>query len=143
LNPGLVLEPIIPTRPWYRIDIKDCLNKTLDNIEQELLAQVQDLDLEQALVNLYLHDLQAMQSLNLSNRRLFELLPGPVHIQVKRSFAELDQPGMELAQGSERLDQLLSDFIHQQVGEAQKADRLNQQAQYYFELFESGEYKNR
>ena len=84
-----------------------------------------------------------MQSLNLPNRRIFELLPGPVHIQVKRNFAEVESPGMELAEKTERMDQLISNFIENQVSDTKRAKKLTQKAKYYFELFESGEYKNR
>ncbi|MEM1323943.1 MAG: DNA repair exonuclease [Bacteroidota bacterium] len=142
-------EPPVPTlipiktRLWHRLDIKDCASKSVEDIETELLSAVQGLELEQSMLNLYLHQIQSIQAVQLSNKRIQEIVPGPVHINVRRLFADRAEQGDEVMTTTETLDVLMNGFINKKIKDEKKAKRLNTRAQYYFNLYESGEYRKR
>ncbi len=133
----------IRTRPWYRLDIRECANKSVEDIEAEILEQTKTLKLQDAMLNLYLHQIQSIQSIRLSNKRLQEIIPGPVHINVRRQFADRGESSGELLSKTESLDVLFGSFINTNTKDPKKAKVLGEKARYYFNLYESGEYRNR
>ncbi len=134
----------IPARPWNRLDIGQCEQKSILEIEQELIDWVAQQDsLEGSLLSLYFHNVQGLQALNLPNHRIAELIPGPLHIYIKRNFANDLSARQSISPQTESMDQLISSFINEHVEDKELAKRLAQKANYYFDLYESGEYKNR
>ena len=133
----------IPTRSWYRLDIKDCQQKSTLEIEQELSEFAAQHSLKDALLSIYFHNIPGTKALEFTNRHIHELLPGPIHIYIKRLFAQEQQFGQSIHQPSESMDQLLSGFIEKHIDNSKKAKNLIQKAKAYFDLYESGEYRNR
>lgn len=143
---GKNIEPVfhpIPTRPWLRFDLKNCQEKTVDKIEEELAALANQQSLDGAIVSLYLHQIQSIQSISLSQRKIMEMMTGAIHVQVKRIFSDRGMESQALQQTNKRTDQLLSEFIHKQIDNKERQQVLAKKAQEYFHLFESGEYKKR
>ena len=133
----------IKTRNWYRIDIKKCQDKTVDELEEEIKKQAEDLDLKDAIVSIYFQQILATQSIALSQRKIKELLAGSIHVHIKRNFSDVGFAGDVLNQPSKSTDVLLSEFIIANVEGTEKSKALAEKAKAYFDLFESGEYKNR
>lgn len=133
----------VPTRNWFKIEIKDCKKKSLDVIEKEIKDQAAELELEGSLLSLFLKDIESLQSLAISNKMIRDWMPDPIHIHTKRSFVSSHELDFQNPTGQESLNSLLKDFIHNELEDKSRAKELNEKAQYYFDLFESGEYKNR
>ena len=134
----------IPTRPWYKIEIKDCQGKTIEAIETELLNEVKVLDMNDAILSIVFHQIKPLQSISLTNRRIQELIPEALHIQFKRHFIHEDGAGFSsLAQQNESIDQLMDAFIQENTDDKKRANQLTKKARYYFNLYQTGEYKNR
>ncbi|MFT4664021.1 MAG: exonuclease SbcD [Polaribacter sp.] len=146
LEKGKVCPPeFIPikTRNWFRLDIKDCHEKEVEAIEEELVAYTENNVLTEGLLNLYLHDIKTTQSIILSNRKVYELMPEAVHIQVKRTFmTELNQFDYQ-QQEHESLEKQMTSFISEEFPDEATANTIAEKAQEYFDLYETGEYKNR
>jgi len=133
----------IPTRPWYRIDIKDCQQKSVEEIEKEIVESLADMEIEGVIINLYLHQIESLQSVRLSNNRIRELLQGPIHIQIRRQFSDIANSYDDLINPTESLDKILGNYIIENTKDKEKAKQLAEKARYYFDLYDSGEYKNR
>lgn len=146
LEQGKIVQPAfikINTRNWYRIDIKNCKDKTVTEIEADLKTQANQLDLKDCILSLYFHDIQGIQSVQLANRIISEWLPEPIYIHVKRKFDNQADIPVMAEQRMESMDELMGRFIDDQITDNKKAKQLTEKAKYYFDLFESGEYKNR
>ena len=146
INSNEKIEPTfhsIPTRPWFRLDIEKCNEKTVEEIETELIDFAQRQSLEGALLSIYFHQIQSLQSIGLSQRKIQEMMEGAVYVQVKRLFHDQSTRAYNLQESNKRTDQLLEEFIQENVETASKQKLLKQKAKYYFHLFESGEYKKR
>ncbi|MEM9824073.1 MAG: DNA repair exonuclease [Bacteroidota bacterium] len=146
LLPGQTITPVfhpVPARPWFRFDIKNCKDKTIEAIEAQLKEMAHQHALEGALVSVYLHRIQSTQSISLGQRRIMEMMNGAIHVQTKRSFAHRDMEPGSLQQSNKRTDQLLGEYIQSQVDNKERKEVLSKKAQEYFHLFESGEYKKR
>jgi len=133
----------IQTRNWYRIDIKKCQEKSVEALETEIIEAVKDLDLKDAIVSIYFQKILAAQSIALSQRKIQELLSGTMHVHIKRNFSDVGFAGDVLNQASKSTDVLLKEFIIANVEGTEKSKALAEKAKEYFDLFESGEYKNR
>ena len=146
LTKGKTVKPefiSIPSRNWYKIEIEKCKEKSLDGIENEIKDKAQQLDLQDCLLSLILKEIESLQSISLSNKMLRDWLPDPILVNIKRQFVASHEMDMQSQSGRESLNSLLKDFIHKEINDESRAKSLNEKAQYYFELFESGEYKNR
>jgi len=143
---GKPIEPKfvpIPTRPWYRCDIKNCKDKTLDIIETGIKDHFSKTELEGALVSIYLHNIKSIQSIALSQRTITTFLDGPVHINVKRIFADQEFAKNTHIQEGKSTEVLLKEFISSNIEDSKKAISLNEKAKEYFQLFEEKSAKKR
>ncbi|MEO1514933.1 MAG: DNA repair exonuclease [Bacteroidota bacterium] len=143
---GQPIEPTfheLTTRPWYKLVLKNCCEKSVEQIQGEITEQCQQWDLEGALLSIHFQRIESAQALQLNNRELKEQLPGPIHLNIKRQFEHKGDTEQLLSRKIESLDQLLRDFIHDSFDDDKKANSLTQKALHYFDLFESGEYRNR
>ncbi len=129
----------IPTRTWLRFDIKKCKDKKVAEIEAELLQQANKNDLNGALVFIEFQNIAAMQAVSLSNRRVHELLPGCMDIQIKRTSESAIEKGRFSDFRVESLNDLISDYIKTEVDDKEKAEALTDRAKYYIDLYESGD----
>jgi DNA repair protein SbcD/Mre11 len=146
LEKGKVCKPeLIPitTRPWLRLDLNDCHQKEITVIERELHAFAANNTLTDALVSVYFHDIKVTQSIQLSNRMLYETLPGPVQLLVKRKFKDESLRPEFQQQDFESLEKQLTDFIQEEFSDATTATAMTKKVRMYFDRYETGEYKNR
>ncbi|MFK7808810.1 MAG: exonuclease SbcCD subunit D [Saprospiraceae bacterium] len=133
----------IKTRAWFRLDIEKCLDKEVNDIEKEIIAFAKENNLKGALLSLYFHDIKVTQSIQLSNRKLYELMPDAIHIQVKRKFKDEFNQQQFQQQDFESLEKQMTDFIAGEFTDEDKAKAIADRARLYFDLYETGEYKNR
>ena len=142
LEKGKNAEPkthVIPTRTSLRFNIKNCKDKTIAEIEAELLEQIDTKTLKGALVFIEFKQMAAMQVDILSNRRVHELLPDCTHIQIKRTSVSEDTTYSSDFR-VDSLDDLLSDYIKNEIDDTNKAKTLINKAKHYIDLYESGDY---
>lgn len=133
----------IKTRNWFRLDIKDCNKKEVEDLQKELNDFAKANDLSDGLLSLYFHDIKVTQSIMLSNRKMYELMPKAIHIQVKRKFKD-DYNQLDLGQQDfDSLEKQMTDFIKDEFPDPKTAKVISDKAQMYFDLYETGEYKNR
>ena len=145
LEKGKAAEPTthaIPTRTWLRFDIKKCEDKKVAEIEAELLAEANKNKLEGALVFIEFQNIAPMQAVTLSNRRVHELLPDCLEIQIKRTTESAAEKGHFSDFRVESLNDLISDYIKTEVDDEGKAETLIDKAKHYIDLYESGDFKN-
>ena len=130
----------ISTRPWLKIEIKNCKEKTTQDIEEELVSALAKMNIENALLSVYFLDIEPLQSISLSNRKINDLAPDAMHIQIKRQFVNSDGTRQnKFSNPSESLDQLISDFIIKSSSDKERGKLLAEKARYYFDLFQRRE----
>ncbi|MEM6966847.1 MAG: DNA repair exonuclease [Bacteroidota bacterium] len=146
LEKGKKVEPefvAIPTRNWMVEEIKNCKDKTTAEIEAHLHTLATRDDLKDALLSIHLHDIPPIQSVELSSRKIYTMLEAPAHISIHRKFVVTDTEKAGFQNNSESLVSLMKNFIASEIDDEAKAKTLGEKAHYYFEIFDTGEYKNR
>ncbi|MEM9920119.1 MAG: DNA repair exonuclease [Bacteroidota bacterium] len=146
LKKGEKVTPVfheVPARPWWRIDLKDCAKKSVEDLQSELKQKCDELDLEGALLSLYFYQIESAQALQLNNRALQESIAGPIHLSIKRQFVSNPEEAQLLSRKTESMDQLMKGFIHSRFEDEKQAETLSAKALHYFSLFESGEYRKK
>jgi len=123
----------IETRDWFRIDLKKCQDKNVQEIEEELLEAIKILPLEEAIISIYFHQITNMQALQLSNRHIYELMEGPIHVAIKRKFVETSGMFGSLDEETDSLEELLKAFIKREIKDEETAKQLINKTQYYFD----------
>ncbi len=139
-------EPVfhpINARPWHRLDLKNCDQKEIEDLQKEIEDFAEQTELEESILSIYFQDIKVSQSIQITNRQLHELMPNVAHIHVKRKFKNDYQVDLGMDTQSESLDELLCRFIADEYPDKTMADPLVNKARLYFDLFESGEYRNR
>ncbi|MDG2418916.1 MAG: DNA repair exonuclease [Saprospiraceae bacterium] len=133
----------IPTRNWVVEEIKNCNNKSITEIETQLQKLTQREDLKDALLSIHLVDLEPIQSVELSKRKIYAMISGPAHITIHRKFIVTETEKAGFQSKSESLVSLMKSFISDKIDDEKKASELSKKAHYYFEIFDNGEHKNR
>ncbi len=133
----------IPTRNWIVEEIKNCNNKSIAEIEEQLQKLADREDLKDALLSIHLEDIAPIQSVELSTRKIYAMIAAPIHITIIRKFIVAETQKVDFKSRSENLVSLMRSFISNEIDDEKKADVLSEKADYYFNLFNSGEYKNR
>ena len=133
----------IKARPWLRLDLKNCHEKEINVLEAEIKTFADQSDTKDALLSIYFQDIKVTQSVQLTNRHIYEVLPNAAHIHVKRKFVDDYQNELGMQQQTESLDDLLGNFISDEYSDKAVAKSLIKKAKLYFELYETGEYRNR
>ena len=133
----------IPTRNWVVEEMKNCNNKSITEIETQLQKLTQREDLKDALLSIHLVDLEPIQSVELSKRKIYAMISGPAHISIHRKFIVTETEKAGFQSKSESLVSLMKSFISDKIDDEKKASELSKKAHYYFEIFDNGEHKNR
>ncbi len=134
----------IPTRPWHKVTIKNCQDKTTPLIEEEILNQVKSLETEGAIITIVFDKIKPLQSISLSNRHLQSLIPDVLHLHFKRHFIhESNSAFAKLSEQTESMEELISAFIEKNTDDPIKGQTLSKKARYYYNLYQTGEYRNR
>lgn len=146
LEKGKKVEPEfipIPTRNWVVEEIKNCSEKSIAEIEAQLQTLADREDLKDALLSIHLEDLKPIQSVELSTRKIYAMITAPIHISIHRKFIVTETEKAGFQSKSESLVSLMKNFISDKIDDEGKAEELAKKAHYYFEIFDTGEYKNR
>ena len=128
----------IPARPWYKIKIDKCHEKTVEEIEAGLLEAIQAIDIQDAILSIHFNDISPLKSISLSRRRIHEMVPGPVYIGIRRHFIEMNGEGVKHMEKTEKLDKLFELFIKDKVDGEERGQRLLTKARHYFNEIDSG-----
>ncbi len=133
VNP--VFHPV-PARPWFRFDIKKCEEKTVEEIEKELVELAASQPHENAIISLYFHQIQNLQSIALTQRKLEIIFEEALQVHGKRIFSSSDREHdtQRWSNSGKSTTELLADFIKEQSEE--KADGLIEKAKGYFDTWE-------
>ncbi len=146
LEKGKKVEPTfipIQTRNWIVEEIKNCKDQTTAEIEARLNELAKREDLKDALLSIHLDEIEPIQSVELSSRKIYSMITSPVHISVHRKFVVKEKEDAGFQNKSESLVNLMRGFIADKIEDEEKAKQLSERAHYYFEIFDTGEYKNR
>ena len=146
LEKGKKVKPefiAISTRNWIVEEINNCNQKSVSEIEAQLNVLAEREDLIDALLSIHLEEITPIQSVELSSRKIYAMIPSPVHISIHRKFVTTESEKAGFQSKSESLVSLMRNFISDKIDDETKADELSKKAHYYFEIFDTGEYKNR
>lgn len=139
LEKGKSVEPVfhsIPARPWFRFDIKKCEEKTVEDIEKELVELSKTNPHKDAIISIYFHQIQNLQSIALTQRKLEIIFSEALQVHGKRIFSasDRDHDAQRWSNSGKSTTELLADFIREQSED--KADRLIEKAKGYFDTWE-------
>ncbi len=139
LEKGKVVEPVfhpVPARPWFRFDLKKCEDKTVEEIEKELIEMATTHPHEGAIIGLYFHQIQNLQSIALTQRKLEMIFADALQVHAKRIFSVSDRnhDTQRWSNSGKSTTELLTDFIREQTED--KADSLIKKAKDYFDTWE-------
>lgn len=139
LEKDKLVDPVfhpIPARPWSRFDIKKCEEKTVEDIEKELIELAETNPHKDAIVSIYFHQIQNLQSIALTQRKLEIVFTEALQVHGKRIFSasDRDHDSQRWSNSGKSTTELLADFIKEQSEE--KADRLIERAKGYFDTWE-------
>ncbi|HFC00588.1 MAG TPA: DNA repair exonuclease [Phaeodactylibacter sp.] len=133
----------IETRNWVVKKIEKCKDKTTAEIETELKELSSQENLQDALLSIHLEEIKPIQSVELSTRKIYSMIPSPIHISIHRNFVVTASEKAGFQNKSESLVSLMKNFISKEIEDPEKAKDLSEKAHYYFEIFDTGEYRNR
>lgn len=133
----------IETRNWIVMEIKNCKEQTVPEIESQLIELGKREDLKDALLSIHLNEIEPIQSIELSSRKIYAMIDAPVHISIHRKFVATEKESAGFQNKSESLVSLMKGFIADKIDDEEKAKELSKKAHYYFDLFDTGEYRNR
>lgn len=124
----------IPTRPWLKLELNNCQEKTIFDLVAELEGFRDKNQTRDAIISLIFNDIKLEQSLELSNIHLrsmfpdsFQLLPKRRTFTDRKFMHELD------ARQFDRLDQIFIEYIREKYAEnPARAEELARKAAHYF-----------
>ena len=124
----------IPTRPWLKLELNNCQEKTLVDILAELEQFRAANQTKDAIVSLIFNDIKVEQSLELSNLQLRNMFPDSFQLLPKRrTFADRSFMHNLDAQQFDRLDQIFIEYIREKYAEnPAQAEQIAQKAAHYF-----------
>ncbi|MCC6459810.1 MAG: DNA repair exonuclease [Saprospiraceae bacterium] len=124
----------IPTRPWYKLELQQCHEKTVADLREELERFQAENPIENSIISLIFNDIKVEQSLELSNVFLRGLFAGSFQLLPKRrSFADRNFIRNLDANQFDRLDLIFKGYIRDKFPDnAQLADQLAAKAANYF-----------
>jgi DNA repair exonuclease SbcCD nuclease subunit len=73
------------SRKWLKMLVKNCFEKSIDDILSEIKNLADDADVQDAIVGLMLENLTAPQSFNLKNTDIKAMFDGVFHLEIKRT----------------------------------------------------------
>jgi len=126
----------IPTRPWFKMELNDCHQKSLADLTRELDAFRDGHDIQNAIISLNINDIKLEQTLELTNMRLRDIFGGCFQLIVKRrSFSDRAFVRHIEANQFDRLDSIFAEYIRSKYPEDEAlAAQLSDRAARYFHL---------
>ena len=131
---SLRFEPI-PTRPWLKLELNACQEKTVADLFEELEAFSSKHPTNGAILSLVFNDIKVEQALELSNIRLRTLFPDCFQLLPKRRmFADRSYVRNLDANQFDRLDLLFAGYIREKYTENPTlAKQLEEKAKQFFQ----------
>lgn len=132
-NSTTTFEPI-PTRPWLKLELNNCQEKTLVDLTAELEQFGAEHQTKDAIISLIFNDIKVEQSLELSNIQLRNMFPDSFQLLPKRkTFADRSFVHGLDAQQFDRLDQIFVEYIREKYAEnPAQAELIAHKAAHYF-----------
>lgn len=130
----MTFQPLA-TRPWLRLSLDRCHEKTAAELRVELNQFAAANDTSGAILSLQFNDIRAEQSLELSNLRLREVFPDSFQLLPKRRpFADKNFIHQIEANQFDRLDRIFADYLRDRFrDDPATAERLAERARHYFD----------
>ncbi|MEZ4942491.1 MAG: DNA repair exonuclease [Saprospiraceae bacterium] len=124
----------VPARPWLKLDIQKCQEKTVADIQAEIDRFQQKHDTAGAILSVIFNDIKIEQSLEISNIYLRNQFPECFQILPKRrSFADRSFVRNLEADQFDRLDQIFADYIREKYADnTELAQKMIQKAGQFF-----------
>jgi exonuclease SbcD len=123
----------IPTRNWYKLEIKQCFEKATDEIIAEIMDFTQTVNIEGSIFNLNFYDIKSEQSLELSNSKIKEFFPSVFSLNIKRKSYQEKSFFHQIESGSfDKLNEILVSFIRSKYSQSDQVEALVDKANYYF-----------
>jgi exonuclease SbcD len=127
----------IPTRNWYKLEVKKCFEKTSEEIINEILDFTQSSELKGSIFNLNFHDIRSEQSLELSNVKIKELFPTVFSLNIRRKAYQEKSYFHQIESGSfDKLNVILIDYIRTKYSQSNQLEALIEKANFYFNQYE-------
>ena len=124
----------IPTRPWHKLELQQCHEKTVADLREELERFRDETPTDNSIISLIFNDIKVEQSLELSNVYLRSLFAGSFQLLPKRrSFADRNFIRNLDANQFDRLDLIFKGYIHDKFPDnTPLAEKLAAKAAHYF-----------
>jgi DNA repair exonuclease SbcCD nuclease subunit len=136
------IKPIfekIPSRNWFKIEFDKCFEKTIEEIITEIQNFKNNNDISNSLIHLYFNDIKTEQVIELSNKKLKELLDNIVHLNVKRKTYQ-EKQNLIVSGRLDKIDELFAGYIKSKFPNNELlSNELILRAQSYFHKFETDE----
>ena len=126
----------IDTRPWLKLDVQHCADKSSGAIRAELEFFREQHDCTNAIISLNFNDIRPEQTLDLSNLRLREIFPDAFQLLPRRKIFQEHGAfaGLEARQ-FDSLDTIFADYVQRKYPEDAIAARIADKASHYFNRF--------
>lgn len=124
----------VPTRPWLKIEVRKCHEKTVADINQEIEVFQQSNNTSGAIISIIFDEIKVEQSLELSNIHLRNLFPDCFQLLPKRrSYSDRSFVRNLEADQFDQLDQIFADYIRDKYDDnSTLATNLIKKAAQYF-----------
>ncbi|MBL7805567.1 MAG: exonuclease SbcCD subunit D [Saprospiraceae bacterium] len=124
----------IKTRPWLKLDLVNCQNKIIAELQEELLAFRSANNTSQAIISINFNEIKAEQAMELSNIRLRQIFPDSFQILPKRRLvADRNFAHQIEANQFDRLDGIFADYLRSRYPDnLVLAEKLVERARHYF-----------
>lgn len=123
----------IPTRNWYKLEIKQCFEKATDEIITEIMDFTQTNNLEGSIFNLNFYDIKSEQSLEVSNSKIKEFFPSVFSLNIKRKSYQEKSFFHQIESGSfDKLNEILVAFIRSKYSQSNQVESLVDKVNFYF-----------
>ena len=136
-------EKIIPefisikTRGWYKLEIKDCYNKLVEDILNEMSYFIINHDIKDSIFNVVFQDIKTEQAFELSNIMLKDFFKGVFNLSIKRKTYQEKDFFAQIETGAfDKLKDIFASFIRTKFLNQKEADALIDKANYYFHQFD-------
>jgi exonuclease SbcD len=127
----------IPTRTWYKLEIKQCFEKTTEEIIDEIMDFTQSNNVKGSILNLNFLDIKSEQSLELSNSKIKEIFPPVFSLSIKRKSYQEKNFFHQIESGSfDKLNEILIAYIRSKYSQNSQVEALIEKANFYFNQYE-------
>jgi exonuclease SbcD len=130
-TPDVEFVPL-PSRPWLRLCVENCADKTAEDVFTEIRTFAEGRDHGNAIVSIQLADLKPSQSLGIPNNDIAACFPNALTVQTRRLFREERFSFEHREIRNESLFGLFADYTRENSDSSADAKELLASAENYF-----------